>query len=64
MVTFVETPETSDEKLVRSQMEVHSGLCTKGVVSARSFVALGLGVEVAVSCVEVEVGVVEVICLR
>lgn len=61
---FVETPETSDEKLVRSQMEAHSSLCTKGVMSTRSFVAVGLGVEVALSCVETEVGVVEVICSR
>lgn len=61
---FVETPETSDEKLVRSQMEAQSGLCTKGVVSARNFVAVGLGVEVALSCVETEVGVVNVICPR
>jgi hypothetical protein len=54
---LLETPKTSDEKVVRSQIEAQSGLCTKGVVSARSFVAVGLGVET-------EVGVVEVICPR
>lgn len=61
---FLETPENSDEKVVRSQMEAQSGLCTSGVVSARIFVAVGLGVEVALSCVETEAGVVEVICPR